>query len=228
MGSFCTRASEPSPFGHLKPNNEIANTLASEELSIEEQELSSELLGIIDKNFKAGIDEWTALKKNDDDIKQSNGVYPSQITENIFIGDHRAASNVNIYDKDSFGITIVINCAGSEFLKRYPSNVKVLKICASDEVGYKIINKHIDDIIQFIDKQASNSDDKNEKILFHCLAGVNRSVTLCIAYMMYKYKESKSIIDIVDLVSKQRHIGILSNVGFVKQLVLYNSKLKEK
>ena len=97
--------------------------------------------------------------------------------------------------------------------------------CMKEVMTIKVVMiKHIDDIINFIDNESSD----NTKILFHCLAGVNRSVTLCIAYLMNRYKDEQSITDIVDLVSKQRHIGILSNVGFVKQLVQYNSKLYSK
>ena len=226
MGTLFSKSNEMPQFGHLKTQQQKSDVLTSSgmQLSAEEQELNTKILEIIDANFKAGVDEWVALKQDQDDIKQSNGAFPSQITDNIFIGDHRAASNARIYDKDSIGISVVINCAGSEFLKKYPPNVKVLKICASDDVNYRIIDKHIGDIIGFLD----NVSEKDRKILFHCLAGVNRSVTLCIAYIMNKYKDEQSLADIVDLVSKQRHIGILSNIGFVKQLVQFNSKLHGK
>ncbi len=156
-------------------------------------------------------------------LKESNGAFPSKITENIFIGGHRSASNANIYDNKLYiGITHVVNCAADEFLKEYPENVNVLKVSASDEAKYRIIDNHINDIIRFVDNALESSDNK---VLFHCLAGVNRSVSLCIAFMIYKYKETKNITEIVDLVSTQRRIGILSNVAFVKQLVQYNSTL---
>ena len=158
-----------------------------------------------------------------DVISRSNESFPSQITDRIFIGDHRAASNINTYNAQYIGITHVINCAASEFLKQYPSNVSVLSIRASDEVKYKIIDKHIEDVTQFVNNALSKSEDS--KVLFHCLAGVNRSVTLCIAYLIHQQRDSQSMEDIIDLVSKKRQIGILSNMGFVKQLVQYNTKV---
>eukprot|EP01084_Bolivina_argentea_P153030 266840_1 len=215
MGSLFTKNETMTQFDHLKPDNKESES--SDALTIEQRELKEELLLLIATNF-----ESTLKQNSNNNITPSNGHFPSKITENIFIGDHRAASNINIYDTNSIGITHVVNCAGHEFCFKYPSNVNVLKVKASDEVKYRIIDKHINDIISFVDIALQNN---NNKILFHCLAGVNRSVTLCIAYMMHKYKDTKNIRDIMDLVSKQRAIGILSNVGFTKQLVQYNTKL---
>jgi len=62
------------------------------------------------------------------------------------------------------------------------------------------------------------SRQKNEGILVHCMAGVSRSASVVIAYLMFKnkkpYKEVRSIV--------QRIRSFINpNEGFVQQLVLY-------
>ncbi len=101
----------------------------------------------------------------------------------------------------------------------------MLKIAASDEHSYRIIDKHIDEVIEFLDNALEKD---SHRVLFHCLAGINRSVTLCIAYMMHhRFKGQKSTADIVDIVSRNRSCGVLSNASFTKQIVLYDSKLNQ-
>eukprot|EP01083_Nonionella_stella_P304317 1056938_1 len=111
--------------------------------STEQQQLYSELLQIINTNDKAILNQ-----------KEYNhyGILPSQITDNIFIGDHRAASNAYTYDIKCLGITHVINCAAHEYIKAYPPHIQVLNVHASDEAQYRIIDAHIHNIIGFADQ----------------------------------------------------------------------------
>ena len=82
-----------------------------------------------------------------------------------------------------------------------------------------IIECHINEIIQFIEKsQKNNKNNNNCNILFHCMAGVNRSVTLCIAYLL---SQGYELFEAINLVSKKRNCGILSNLSFVIQIANY-------
>ena len=66
-------------------------------------------------------------------------------------------------------------------------------------------------------------DETDDKVFVHCFAGISRSATLVIAYFMWKdkktYKES------YEFVRKGRYIG--PNIGFRRQLLLFEEKLKE-
>ena len=217
MGSLFSTRSSPSAFAHLKPEDSAAKSLSNHALSAEEQALNTKLLQIIDANFKSASNEWNALRQNDmTEIKAPNGCVPSEISDTILLGDHRAASNADVYSAEHLGVTHVVNCAASEFVRRYPSHVKVLRVRASDHHKYAIIERHIADIICFVDEALSLSGDAEQHrvtVLFHCLAGVNRSVALCIAYLMHRETKLKgqSTEQIVDLVSRRRSIGVLSN-----------------
>ena len=136
MGSLCSKDGK-QPFDHLKPEDKSKDTTGIC-LTAEQQQLNIQLLQLIDKNFNDNTDHWTALKEKE--AMQPNECFPSRIMDNIFVGDYRSASNANTYDEKYIGITHVVNCAASGFLKEYPSGVEVLKIAASYIRLYRIID----------------------------------------------------------------------------------------
>ncbi len=119
-------------------------------------------------------------------------------------------------------------------------------IAGKDDRNYEIIEKHVGEVISFMRKKnigMEKGKGNNKKVLFHCLAGVNRSVTLCIAYLLWKTfeefkrengeknskkKDDSILLDIVKEVAEKRGIGILSNLAFVQQIVAYNEQLRKE
>jgi protein-tyrosine phosphatase len=69
----------------------------------------------------------------------------------------------------------------------------------------------MDESNKFIEKQLA--DDK--KIIVHCMAGISRSVSLVLSYLMYKYKMSYE--KALATVRKNRPIAN-PNEGFMRQL----------
>eukprot|EP01084_Bolivina_argentea_P118704 210560_1 len=131
----------------------------------------------------------------------------------LYLGDWKDSKYVNISQK---GITYVLNCCGMNHdYKKHSNNIKEHKIDAADAMDYQIINKHCKECIVFIDK----CKEQNEKILVHCFAGVNRSVTMTVVYLMHYYDEYNLLQAIEHVV--QRRSGVLYNTGFRKQLVEY-------
>ena len=63
---------------------------------------------------------------------------------------------------------------------------------------------------------------KNCGILIHCLAGISRSVTVTVAYLMQKYRWSLN--DAYDFV-KQRKNNVSPNFNFMGQLLDYEKTL---
>lgn len=62
---------------------------------------------------------------------------------------------------------------------------------------------------------SDNARDNDGKVLVHCQAGVSRSATVCIAYVMYK--NNMTLEDAFDLVRSRR--GVISpNLNFMQQL----------
>ncbi|VVD04335.1 dual specificity protein phosphatase 14 [Leptidea sinapis] len=63
---------------------------------------------------------------------------------------------------------------------------------------------------------------RNEIVLVHCVAGVSRSVTLCLAYLI---KWQKMTLQDAYHHLKQRRPQIRPNTGFFKQLIKYEERL---
>lgn len=57
--------------------------------------------------------------------------------------------------------------------------------------------------------------NRGEGVLIHCYAGISRSSTILISYLMYEYNMRFS--DVLNLVRRQRNI-VQPNDGFIKQL----------
>ena len=71
------------------------------------------------------------------------------------------------------------------------------------------------------------------RTLVHCLAGISRSVSLCIAYMMTHVPSERrafntmDVYEALDYVKARRTIGC-PNQGFMKQLVKYDPKFTSR
>ena len=68
----------------------------------------------------------------------------------------------------------------------------------------------------------NNVKSKGGKALVHCMAGVSRSASICIVYLMKYYK--MSLAQAYNYVRSKRHV-IRPNQGFFKQMIDYENKL---
>jgi protein-tyrosine phosphatase len=81
------------------------------------------------------------------------------------------------------------------------------------------ISLHFNNVFQFLDDALKNP---NNKILVHCQAGISRSSTLVIAYLMYSRNWT---IDQAYLHVKSKRKRIHPNKGFARQLLQYHFSL---
>jgi protein-tyrosine phosphatase len=151
----------------------------------------------------------------------------TQITNNIFVGNIYTAIQSKPNEDDyieKLKIKVVISALTEEEYEDYMIGEEdfpgidwyrfVIDDCQRENIlqsfftVYKIINKSI-------------LEGKN--ILIHCAAGVSRSPTLAIAYLMIDNKWSTE--EAVDYVRKKRP-EIDPNVGFIRQLKMLEYKLK--
>src|SRR5579883_1314819 len=103
----------------------------------------------------------------------------SQITDNIYLSDKHGASNR--LELDLLGINTVISLGHKDELQRYKyhPNKKYYRVEINDTLEdeiwkyFKACNTIIQDVV-----------DRNEKILVHCNAGISRSSTIIISYLM--------------------------------------------
>lgn len=96
---------------------------------------------------------------------------------------------------------------------------KLLTIDALDDATYPLIDRHLSAIVAF----AEEFREKGKRLLVHCHAGVNRSTTLCVAYLMHRHR--MPLLDIIRQVVRKRGM-VLSNATFVEQLVRLARRLR--
>lgn len=152
---------------------------------------------------------------------------PSVVVPNkIWIGSMWDARNTDwLYET---GITHVINCASP--LQSYKSSVMAkaniqscLVLNTEDEESYEILKKPLEDVVEFCNQ--AFAQDPNAKLLFHCMAGVNRSAALSLAYASVgdfpdapKLPRGERFVKAFESLMEVRP-NILTNRGFYEQLL---------
>lgn len=128
----------------------------------------------------------------------------------IYISDLQSVNRNNI---SKYKIKAIINLSCMEY---EPLTAEHLNIPVYDHEMVDI-SKHFDEAYKFIDKNI-----KNGNVLIHCQAGISRSATIIISYLMKKYHLSYG--DIIKNIRCARPI-INPNSGFTEQLLKMQSNL---
>ncbi|NP_001280086.1 dual specificity protein phosphatase 14 isoform X1 [Callorhinchus milii] len=138
----------------------------------------------------------------------------AQITPCLYLSSGNAASNRNLVL--SKGITCIINATMEIPNPTWPE-IEYVKVPVAD-LPHAPIALYFDSIADKI----HNINKKHGSALVHCVAGVSRSASLCIAYLMKFHKVS--LLEAHNWVKSRRPI-IRPNVGFWRQLIEYERKL---
>ena len=138
----------------------------------------------------------------------------NKINEKIYLGGIDGAREINYLKQE--GITHILSLAGKIFSINYEKGTFITKIIEVMDFTNENIFKYFKECIQFI--------ENSKKIYIHCMAGVSRSASIVIAYLMYK--EHKKYFQIYSEVKKKRSI-IRPNFGFVFQLKYFENLLIE-
>ncbi|XP_040858863.1 dual specificity protein phosphatase 18-like [Ochotona curzoniae] len=141
----------------------------------------------------------------------------TQITRSLYIGNGVAANSRFILSSSQ--ITMVIN-ASVEVVNTYYDNIQYLQVPVTDTP-----TSHIYGYFDLVADQIHSEDMRQGRTLLHCVAGVSRSPTLCLAYLM-KY-HAMTLRDAHKWIMSLRPI-IRPNNGFWEQLIHYESKLFNK
>lgn len=136
----------------------------------------------------------------------------SLITDKVYLGDKHVANDFNLLKE--YNIKRIISLGGFDEHPEYEihDEIEYLFIYVDDNDSEPIY-KHFNDCINFINQS-------NENILIHCYAGVSRSATITIAYIMFQNKLSFS--DAFCIVKNKRKF-ICPNVGFQEQLISFQN-----
>ena len=135
----------------------------------------------------------------------------NKITEKVYLGDCFGAEDEKAIKAE--GITHVLSCMG-DLSPKYKDKSIIQKRIQLEDSEVTNIFQYFPESIKFIENA--------KKVFVHCFAGVSRSATLVIAYFMWKNKMSYK--QSLEFVYKHRNIG--PNMGFRKQLWIFDQKLK--
>jgi len=138
----------------------------------------------------------------------------SEIIPGLFLGGEEAAKNKNKLQE--LGIRTIINMTDN-ISNFYESDFTYYRFPLTDQPNSDI-KKYFEDTYKIISSVIENK----EKILIHCYAGISRSATIVIAYLMKK--ELMNMNDSMRFV-QQKRLCVSPNFGFCTQLFLYESEL---
>ncbi|XP_077001074.1 dual specificity protein phosphatase 9 [Tamandua tetradactyla] len=142
---------------------------------------------------------------------------PVQILPNLYLGSARDSANLESLAK--LGIRYILNVTPNLpnlFEKNGDFHYKQIPI--SDHWSQNL-SQFFPEAIAFIDEALS----QNCGVLVHCLAGVSRSVTVTVAYLMQKLHLSLG--DAYDLV-KRKKSNVSPNFNFLGQLLDFERSLR--
>ena len=145
-------------------------------------------------------------------LKDDNA--PIEIIPHLYLGSIGSASNLK--ELQNCKITHSVCCARG-IKNFFPNNFKYLNLDLLDSETVDI-KKYFEESGKFINEAIKN----NGNVLVHCHAGVSRSSTILIAYVM-KYQGMK-FDKVLELLRSKRE-KVNPNEGFIKQLKEYEKEI---
>jgi protein-tyrosine phosphatase len=142
------------------------------------------------------------------------------VVPNLYISGDDVATNREILNHNR--ITHVINLT-TNIPNKFEPSIEYLRIHIFDLPSERI-QTHFKDTFDFIDKAISNNGENN--VLVHCNAGVSRSSTIVIAYLMQK-KIFKTYKEAFEHLKRVRPI-VCPNFGFINQLNKLEAELQDQ
>ena len=157
-------------------------------------------------------DQKSELQKLLTNKKQVPSGFIDKITDKVYLGDIDGSKDFDYFKEEKISNVLSIINKPFEYNKEDKINHKIINIDDQDNVN---IIKYFKECIDFIEKA--------DKIYIHCMAGVSRSASIVIAYIMWK--EHKNYNEAFAFVKKYRFI--YPNFGFVYQLKYFGKLLIE-
>jgi hypothetical protein len=137
---------------------------------------------------------------------------PHHIIGNVYLGDYMCATSLDVLR--SLGIGHVIN-ASNHFGNKFEDNGIVYLDVNVDDYPFEDIASHFQRTYDYI-------EEARGPVLVHCAAGVSRSASIVIAYLMQKHR--LALDEAITLTHARRSL-VSPNQGFLSQLVTYEQNL---
>lgn len=139
---------------------------------------------------------------------------PAAIAPGVFLGGLQEAKDLSTLE--ALGVSCILNMApcycGPSSIRAFPEHFEVLDIDAEDADDYDIFSADVPTALAFLERCLNDG----RRVLVHCFAGMNRSATVCAAWLLRQQKGSLS--DIVMHLACTRGL-VLQNTNFLEGLV---------
>lgn len=163
------------------------------------------------------VEDFTSDPTDKTTFSPHTDLCPVNILPYLYLGSANHASQKELLDK--IGITAILNV--SKTLPSAFSNCYEYMTIAIDDNERENISSHFDSAINFIEDVSS----RGGKVLVHCRAGVSRSATICIAYLM---RQRGYTLDEAYEYTKKRRSAISPNFNFLGQLLAFERELADE
>ncbi|KAF2986529.1 hypothetical protein EK904_010300 [Melospiza melodia maxima] len=158
----------------------------------------------------------SATESDGSPIPNNQPAFPVQILPYLYLGCAKDSTNLDVLGK--YGIKYILNVTPNlPNMFEHDGEFKYKQIPISDHWSQNL-SQFFPEAIAFIDEARS----KKCGILVHCLAGISRSVTVTVAYLMQKL--NLSLNDAYDFV-KRKKSNISPNFNFMGQLLDFERTL---
>jgi dual specificity MAP kinase phosphatase len=141
---------------------------------------------------------------------------PSEVTPFLWLGNMKDASDVDSLCR--LGVDHVLNVTATSPTYQMSSKVTYKQLHAADN-GYQNLKQYFDEAFEFIDMARS----RGGAVLIHCQAGVSRSPTIAVAYLIKHFP--MSMVEAYKFVKSRRPI-ISPNLNFMGQLLEFEQGIK--
>ncbi|XP_044753553.1 dual specificity protein phosphatase Mpk3 [Coccinella septempunctata] len=143
--------------------------------------------------------------------------FPVEILPYLFLGNANNSEDSQALARHS--IQYILNVTSDlPNVFEDQGSIKYMQIPITDHWSQNLAS-HFPKAIEFIEEARS----RQKGVLVHCLAGISRSVTITVAYLMYKC--SLNLNDAFNLV-RSRKSNIAPNFHFMEQLLTFERELK--
>ena len=153
-------------------------------------------------------------------MKSAPSLFPTQSGDHIYVGNSASARAVSTLI--ALGIGAVLNCAPSmckdPVVKYRKHDIRYFELDCHDNQQFNILSPKVYDAVKAFIAQ---NQEEGRSVLVHCYAGINRSATLAVAYIVER--EQKELFEVFQQCFTARH-GIISNQSFQAQLLNFASQ----
>lgn len=172
-----------------------------------EEEVVQKVLDDRIASLRASAEHLWDMKQLDIAFAHTDTEHRNEIIRgHLWIGDA-------LTDGSAFDAIVSVGCANTA----YPTHTGVAyhRIIAGDSKEEDLL-RHFDAACDFIHSH------RDKRVLVHCQAGVSRSATICVAYLM---KHGGLFLEGAYMTVKGARKIICPNIGFMKQLIVYEEQL---